>query len=763
MSRLSSSTSRAEPGELRHAETDRNDYGDETECFSSGTSQGAALAGALVEFGRLTENPWEPLIVQRELEAAARCWQGDFDSKWWKWAIEVARSHGLAIRLMDLTISEVHALATHGGIALCRTEPIPTEPIPKVSAPSSKAAPELAERLFVVSGRKKTLAMEFANELYGKDLPWLNFVQSFPQVAVRCVVFEPNIDGLGAGHEHHQPPWKRLLRMIAPEKNEIWTIFLMACAAGLLSISAPLAAQQLVRAVTFGGVFQPIIVLSIILLGLLSLLGAFQILKIYISEVIQRRLFTRITADLAWRLPRVKESEWLHHDGQELVNRFLEVVTLQKVISSLLVDGLAIVLATIVGMTLMAFYHPFLLGYDLVLIVLLSIIILTMGRGGVRTSIEESNNKYMALAWFEELVRVPAIFRTPDGAALAWQRSDALCTRYLNARQTHFTIVLRQYIALAVLQAVAATALLGLGGYLVLREQLTLGQLVAAELIVATIVGSFLKLGKHLEEWFDLMAAVNKLGHLFDLPVTQQRGVLLPESRAPIALDMRNVSWGHPPGAGHWMTPHLTCAVTPGSSLAILDNQPEHRSKILSALAGEAYEFQGIIELDSLPLNDLRKDLVRSQVAFVQMPEILSASIATNVHLHRPDVSDQTVKRRLEDVALMARIETFHGGIHTELSAKGEPLSSTEQMQLMLARAMAGAPRLLLIDGWLDGLPDHLRQRLLGVLFAPDRTWTTVIATSRPDIAALCDQTIEMDNSESRPLKVPRQPSLPAT
>lgn len=169
MSRLSSSTSRAEPGELRHAETDRNDYGDETECFSSGTSQGAALAGALVEFGRLTENPWEPLIVQRELEAAARCWQGDFDSKWWKWAIEVARSHGLAIRLMDLTISEVHALATHGGIALCRTEPIPTEPIPKVSAPSSKAAPELAERLFVVSGRKKrwpwSLPMSFTAKI----------------------------------------------------------------------------------------------------------------------------------------------------------------------------------------------------------------------------------------------------------------------------------------------------------------------------------------------------------------------------------------------------------------------------------------------------------------------------------------------------------------------------------------------------------------------------------------------------------------------
>ncbi|MBA4029993.1 MAG: ABC transporter ATP-binding protein [Planctomyces sp.] len=673
----------------------------------------------------------------------------------------------MAVRLMDLNVAEVDALVKQGGVAVGRPASWPqgvdTSGDPAAYPPHDSKHSTEQSPLFVISGRKNPAGLVFHHDDQGCHLPWSDLVRLGSSVSVRCVVFEPNIDGLGAGDEHHQPPWKRLLKMIGPERHEIWTIFLMACAAGLLSISAPLAAQQLVRAVTFGGVFQPIIVLSVILLGLLSLLGAFQVLKIYIAEVIQRRLFTRITADLAWRLPRVREEEWQHHDGQELVNRFLEVVTVQKVVSSLLVDGLAIILATIVGMTLMAFYHPFLLGYDLILIVLLSLIILTMGRGGVRTSIDESENKYATLAWFEELVRVPGIFRTPEGAALAWQRSDALCTKYLNARQDHFAIVLRQYIALAVLQAVAATGLLSLGGYLVLREQLTLGQLVAAELIVATIVGSFLKLGKHLEEWFDLMASVNKLGHMFDLPVNHQRGVLLPERPEPIAIQMRNVSRGHPPAAGQWVPPNLTCDVPPGSSLAIFDSHPEQRSEILSQLSGEPVDLRGTIEFDGLPLGDLRRDLVRSQVALVRDPAILTASIAANVHLHRPGVSDQAVKRRLEDVGLMDRVEGLPDGIQTELPARGYPLSSTEQMQLMLARAMAGNPRLLLIDGWLDGLPDNLRQRLLGVLLAPDRTWTTVITTSRHDIASLCDQTIEMDNAEPRALRAPRQPSLPMT
>ena len=82
----------------------------------------------------------------------------------------------------------------------------------------------------------------------------------------------------------------------------------------------------------------------------------------------------------------------------------------------------------------------------------------------------------------------------------------------------HFRILMRQILFALGLQAVAATALLGLGGWLVIRGELTLGQLVAAELIVAAIVGSFAKLGKHLENFYDLLASVEKLGHLFDLP-----------------------------------------------------------------------------------------------------------------------------------------------------------------------------------------------------------------------------------------------------
>ena len=87
------------------------------------------------------------------------------------------------------------------------------------------------------------------------------------------------------------------------------------------------------------------------------------------------------------------------------------------------------------------------------------------------------------------------------------------------ARRQHFRVLLRQFAFALCLQALASTVLLGVGGWLVVTGELTLGQLVASELVVTAIVSAFAKIGKSLESFYDLMAAVDKVGHLLDLPI----------------------------------------------------------------------------------------------------------------------------------------------------------------------------------------------------------------------------------------------------
>ena len=80
------------------------------------------------------------------------------------------------------------------------------------------------------------------------------------------------------------------------------------------------------------------------------------------------------------------------------------------------------------------------------------------------------------------------------------------------------------------IEVVASVALLALGGILVIERQLSIGQLVAAELIVTAVVASIAKLGGKVEVFYDLVAAVDKLGEIFDLPLERSGGESPPRS-----------------------------------------------------------------------------------------------------------------------------------------------------------------------------------------------------------------------------------------
>ena len=102
--------------------------------------------------------------------------------------------------------------------------------------------------------------------------------------------------------------------------------------------------------------------------------------------------------------------------GPELVNRFFDVITVQKGVATLLMDSVSIALQTVVGMLVLAFYHPLLLAFDVALVLSVGFVLLVLGRGAVKTAVKESKAKYAVAAWLEEMALHPVAFRS-DGAA----------------------------------------------------------------------------------------------------------------------------------------------------------------------------------------------------------------------------------------------------------------------------------------------------------------------------------------------------------
>ncbi|MEZ6085762.1 MAG: hypothetical protein R3E58_17875 [Phycisphaerae bacterium] len=274
-----------------------------------------------------------------------------------------------------------------------------------------------------------------------------------------------------ADHASQTHPMRRLLQLLKPERRELAIVVAFAIGVGVLTLATPVAVQSLVNIVSFGGLTQPLLILAILLLAFLSLAGTIRAFKVYIVELMQRRLFVRVVTDLGFRLPRVRVESFDRNHGPELVNRFFDVLTVQKVGATLLLDGVAVVLQTVIGLLILAFYHPFLLAFDVVLIAGIAIILFIMGRAAIRTAIDESKPHAVA-ASLEEIARSPLSFKQVGGPDLAQSRADALAVEYVEARQRHYRVVFRQIVG-SLAQALAATALLSLGGWLVINGQLT--------------------------------------------------------------------------------------------------------------------------------------------------------------------------------------------------------------------------------------------------------------------------------------------------
>ncbi len=551
---------------------------------------------------------------------------------------------------------------------------------------------------------------------------------------------------VGTGAMDSSFPLVWLWRFLRSERPDFRILVLFAAVISILALATPITVEALVNTVAFGRYFQPVVVLSLILFVLLSFRAALIAMSTWIAEIVQRRLFVRVVSDLTYRLPKLDQSVYDKNYVPELVNRFFDVIAVQKAVATFLIDGIMVTLQIVIGMAVLAFYHPALLGYDIVLLFFLTVYLYMIGRNAVNTSLVESKYKYKMAAWMEEITRAPNAFRRNSGLNLAEHRSDELAQGYIGARAAHFRILMRQIISTLGIQAVSATALLALGGYLVINGGLTLGQLVAAELIVSGILGSVAKMGKHIELYYDTMASADKLRHLLELPIAED-GYYPPVDLSCLG-DVRasKVSFQ---GSGKALR-FPDFQVVAGEALAVVGAPASGKTTLLQMLAGLRLPKAGQIKMAGVCTHELNFSLVEQEIGYAAGIEVIKATIAENVHLDRSNVRSTDVREALQKVGLLADIEALPDGIDTELESLGQPLTESQCLRLMLARAIIERPKLLLIDGTLDRLSDALLPDLLPELIGPQAPWTTVVATGRYAVIATCDQLLDLDRGEVR-------------
>ena len=362
-----------------------------------------------------------------------------------------------------------------------------------------------------------------------------------------------------------------------------------------------------------------------------------------------------------------------------------------------------------------------------------------LGRGGIRSAIDESITKYKTVHWLQDVLSFPSAFKVGGGEALAIDRANELTSAYIQARRRQFRVVLRQSAFAIILQVFASTAVLALGGWLVIQGQLTLGQLVASELVVTVVVGAFAKAGKSLEKFYDVMAGVDKVGHLIDIPVDARPEVIdVPEHPAAVAwtdLSFQRLSSTSFVGKSSFST---------GGSFAIVGDDLDGKSDFAKSLVGLLRPNEGVLRVANLDPATIAGGECHRLSGYAGENDVFTGSIRENVDLGRAGIGQTGVRMALEAVQLSEVMLRLNAGLQTPLQTGGHPLTQEQVARLMVARAIVSNPRLLVLDGTLDRVSPTVLESLCDFLLAPNTSWTLVVVTDKPDIAERFEQQISV-------------------
>jgi ABC-type bacteriocin/lantibiotic exporter with double-glycine peptidase domain len=319
---------------------------------------------------------------------------------------------------------------------------------------------------------------------------------------------------------------------------------------GIISLTLPLGIQAIIGLVSGGLFFSSVYVLvGVVILGIVFS-GILQIYQQTLVEILQRRVFAKAAFEFTYRIPRVKSESLLGVYAPELMNRFFDILNVQKALPKVLIDVTAAVIQIMFGIILLSLYHPYFIAFGAITVIVVSLVVYYNAPKGLESSLIESKYKYKVAQWLEDIARTLYAFKSAGSTNLPMQRMDYLVNNYLKYRKKHFNVLLILFGNAVFFKAFITGLLLVLGTALVIDRQITLGQFVASEIIIVLVVNSVEKLIGSIETVFDLLTAVEKMGTVTDLPLERQTGLNYDfnQHSEGMAIKLQNLSYKYPDG-----------------------------------------------------------------------------------------------------------------------------------------------------------------------------------------------------------------------
>lgn len=543
---------------------------------------------------------------------------------------------------------------------------------------------------------------------------------------------------------------QRFFQLLEPDRKDVAYIYLYAIFGGLLTLTLPLGIQAVIGLVQGGDVSSSLVILiAVVTLGTLFS-GILKIMQITVAETLQRRVFSRSAFEFALRIPNLRMDALEGDYPPELVNRFFDTLTVQKGLPKILMDFSTGLVQIVFGLLLISFYHPFFVFFGISVLLLLAVLLRWTGPKGLDTSLIESKYKYRVAHWLQEVARTMVTFKLASGARLSLSKTNELVDGYLVARGNHFRVLVNQYGYIVIFKTIVTAVLLALGGILVIDNQITIGQFVAAEIVVLLLLGSVEKVILTLEDVYDLLTGLEKIGYFTDLPLEPEAGMDFErvDTGKGMELDVQNLGFQFNDSSRPTLQ-NVSFKVAAGEKICIAGYNGSGKSTLIQVVSGLLLNYSGTVSYNNAPMLNFNLRSLRSYIGdHGSQEDVFQGTLWENICLGHEYIKFDQIVWSIRQVGLQDFVKSLPKGYDTILLPGGRNLPQSVRTKILLARSIVSQPRMLALEEFLNRLQPKERERMTDMLTDRSQPWTLLAVSNDPLLAARCERIILMDSGQ---------------
>jgi putative ABC transport system ATP-binding protein len=534
--------------------------------------------------------------------------------------------------------------------------------------------------------------------------------------------------------------------LVRLERRMIAIIASYAVAIGLFMLGVPIAVQELVSTFSFAVEPRMIFTLSLLVACALTGVATFRVLQARAVETLNQRVYTRIALAFTQTLPRLKEETFLPQQA----NRFMEADLLTRALVAMAADLLNVVVVGSIGMSILVFYHPYFLIYNVILVTGFVVLLTAFGGGGFLITLDMSRLHYGLLHWMQNIAANLPHLRAVGDSPYLLQKTDDLTKAYVRVRQRRSDLLTgRQYKAAALWQVVGHTGMIATAGLLVSAGQLTIGQFAAAELIAGGLLFNMDQLARRMVAVFFAFVSFREIAAILSLPQEKAGSrTVVPLHQfglAGITLTARNLSYEQQDR--HPLFSAFSLDVAPGEKIAILCRTNTSKCVLARILAGLYAPTTGVVRYNDMNLVEVSMDSITACRGLVldSQPILLDGTLENNITLGRPSITYEDVQWALEFVELDEEVDSLPDGLTTMVTGQSSQFTESQILRLLVARVIVTHPHILIFEGTLHNMLPSLREVILRRLCSKDEPWSVVFVSNDPSCASYVDRCVSVE------------------